>query len=46
MVIGRLVILPLLWAFLGLWAMVMLIVGGIYWVITGESQTIRLSIGN
>lgn len=46
MPIVRLLILPLVWGFLALCAVFMLVYGGLFWVMTGETYTIRLNIGS
>lgn len=46
MFIVRLLILPFVWAFLAVMAVMMLIIGGLSWVIDGKSYTVRLIIGN
>lgn len=46
MILVRLLILPFVWAFLAICGVFMLLFGGVVWVITGESYTTTLKIGN
>ena len=45
MILGRLLLLPFVWAFLAFMAVLMLVIGGLSWVISGEAYVIRLTVG-
>jgi hypothetical protein len=45
MFLARFLMLPIIWAYLAVMAVLMLIIGGLSWVITGETYSIRLTIG-
>jgi len=45
MVIARVLMLPFVWAFLAIMAVLMLVTGGLNWAVSGNPYQIRLTIG-